>query len=307
MAKENTHILFAHNVLDHFRETDLIGKISDHIDYYYLGSIIPDTFYYSGDEAVKAVSENLHGKNGNPTNTYIFKVLDGSESMRDIAFILGFTTHCALDITLHPVIYYLSGNYYDSDPQRRHHTVYLHRLYETFLDEYLANPLRIYDLVHTSFLKGLFFEDIIHRDFSVPISVIRRTLTKQLFSNRLFTSTLGYKCAEILHDFKIIKGYDHLGLFYSHLKNHNNCLSDPISYRDIITGEQKASPIRDLMNKARKKAVEMMSAAYEYSQGSIDKNQLAEMVPGENLNTGMVNISAEEIRFIYTGEVICKN
>jgi hypothetical protein len=307
MAKENTHILFAHTVLDHFRETEMLRRISAHIDYYYLGSIIPDTFYYSSDKSVKAVSENLHGKTGNPTNTYIFKVLDGSGNMRDIAFILGYISHCALDITLHPVIYYLSGNYYDSEPQRQHHTVYLHRFIETFLDKYLANHLRIYDLVHTSFLKGLLFENIIHRDFSVSISVIRHTLKKQLFANRLFTSTMGYRCVEILHNYRIIKGYDHLGLFYGHLHAHNNCLSDPISYQDIITGEQKISSIKELMNKAGEKAVKMMVAAYEYSQGNINKDQLAGMVPGESLNTGMVNISTKEIQFTYTGEELCKN
>jgi hypothetical protein len=307
MAKENTHILFAHTVLDHFRETDIIREISAHIDYYYLGSIIPDTFYYSSDNSVKAVSETLHGKNGNLTNTYIFKVLDGSGSMNDIAFILGYITHCALDITVHPVIYYLTGNYYDSEPERRHHTVYLHRLIETCLDEYLDNPLRIYDLVHTSLLKGLIFENIIHHDFSISTAVIRRTLKKQLFSNRLFTNTLVYRCADILNNCRLIKGTDYLGLFYRHAQTHNNCLSDPIAYRDIITGVQKASSIKDLMNKARKKAVEMMMAAYDYSQGNISKDQLSGAVPGESLDTGMVNISTKDIQFTYTGEETCKD
>ncbi len=296
MAKENTHLFFAHTILEHLGDMDITRDISKHIDYYYLGSIIPDTFYYSSDRSVEVVSESLHGKTGNPTNEIIFSVLDRAASPRDIAFILGYITHCALDITLHPLVYYLSGNYYDPEPAKKQHAVYLHRHIETCLDGYLGNSLRIYDLVRTSLLGGLVFEEIIGHDFSVSAEDMLRSLRKQLHSNRLFTSTLAYRLARMLFSCGIMKDYGYLGLFYGDVAAQGSCISDPFTYRDIISGAPRTSSVKDLMKEAREKALGMMEAAYGYSRGTITKERLKEMIPGESLDTGRVLVATSAIR-----------
>lgn len=297
MAKENTHIFFAHTVLEHLGQTDLLKNISEYIDYYYLGSIILDTFFYSSNKSIEIISERIHGKFGNPTNEIIFKVLDASRDMRDIAFILGYITHCALDITFHPIAYYLSGNYYDPEPARRRHAVYMHRHIETCLDIKLKNPLKIYNMIHTPLVHALEFQEIIIRDFSITPADIRRTLMKQLNSNRLFASTCAYHLARMVYRIGSTKAYEYLGLFYGDISRVRKTIPDPVTYHDIVSGKEKTTSIRNMMNTATDKAITMMEAAYDYSCGKISKERLTELIPGESLDTGMLNTPTNTIRF----------
>jgi hypothetical protein len=119
MPKENTHLLFAYGLLEEFQGREILRDISSHPWHYLLGSVIPDTFYYGGSASLRRISESFHGKDGNPTNATILEVLESPRSHKDLAFILGFISHCALDITFHPIIYYLCGNYYDESPEKR--------------------------------------------------------------------------------------------------------------------------------------------------------------------------------------------
>ena len=120
MPKENTHIHFAESLLKELDDSSPVGAIiREHLPEYYLGSIGPDILFYSNDEKVAMASESLHGADGSPTNELILDVLKSSPSLRDMAFIMGYLTHCVLDIVFHPVIYYLSGNYYDEDEDKK--------------------------------------------------------------------------------------------------------------------------------------------------------------------------------------------
>lgn len=302
MAKENTHILFAHTLLPHFRETEILKVLSGHIDYYYLGSIIPDTFFYSSDESLELISRILHGKDGRATNEMIFKVLDGSTHMRDIAFILGYITHCALDITIHPVVYYLSGNYYDADPEKRSHAVYMHRLIETCWDVYLANPLKIYKLVSPKTIRNLSFERILCSDYALSSSDITSTLRKQIFLNRLFESSAAYRLVSMAeHCIKSRNTHEYLGLFYGHAASHGNCIPPNIMYRDIISGTGMTTTVKEVMDTARDRAISMMEAAYGYFRGEVPRHSLELAIPGESLDTGRLHTSPDHIR--YTGPV----
>ena len=51
-------------------------------------------------------------------------VLATTTNKKDLVFALGLITHCASDIVFHPVIHYLSGNYYDKDNKRREKAIY---------------------------------------------------------------------------------------------------------------------------------------------------------------------------------------
>lgn len=297
MAKENTHLFFARTILEHFEAEDLVKVISEFTGFYYLGSIILDTFFYSSDESSRTISETMHGKAGNPTNELIFQVLDEAQGMEDIAFIMGYITHCALDITIHPVVYYLSGNYYDPDETRREHAVYLHRHIETWLDEYLGNHLKIYKLVQPGLMHSLSFERILSNQFSISPLRIQQILYKQLFSNRLFASTAAYRLARLLAGIGVIKGSKYLGLFYGDIHAQGTFPQDPIAYRDIITGEMKESSVQELMSAAADKAKGMMEAAFDYYRGKITKERLCRMIPGESLDSGKIHVPTETIQY----------
>ena len=285
MPKENTHLWFAHGLLDFVPETRMLKDVSAHIGQYHLGSIIPDTFFYSSDKSVGEISEIIHGKDSSPTNKIIIRVLDEAKGMSDVAFILGYISHCALDITFHPMVNSLSGNYYNEDPLERHEAVYLHRHIETCIDALIQNPLRIYRLVRVSLLSGLVFEDIIQKEHSVPPQKQERTLSRQLLANRLFASGGAFMLAKFLHNVGIIQSKEPLSLFYGNAREYR-CIENSVSYTDIKTGIGKTEQLSEFFARARIKALGMMEAAWGYAHGTITRERLLEMIPGENLSTG---------------------
>ncbi len=97
------------------------------------------------------MADALHGKNGDPVFVFIrtaagilgsrqeqLRIFGHMFSEREKslakAWLAGYIFHAALDITLHPAIYSLSGNYYDSNMEQRRQAVMRHRLIETALD-----------------------------------------------------------------------------------------------------------------------------------------------------------------------------
>lgn len=288
MPKENTHLRFAHEVLHSCPDPRMLRDVSGRISHYYLGSFIPDTFFYASRESLVDISEVLHGKGGTLTNEAVISVLDHARDARDIAFILGYITHCALDIVFHPVVNALAGDYYDKDPAKRSRSAYLHRRIETCLDIRTGNRLRIYDLTRPGLIRGLAYEDFIHTRFAAPKQSLRRTLLRQLLFNRLFASPAAYAAVSLLFGLGVLHARETLSLFYSNVKNGNTCIQEPITYSESGTGTERQVYPSMLFTRARDKALAMMLAAYGYTRGSVSLEQLLEAIPGENLSTGEI-------------------
>lgn len=290
MPKENTHLWFAESLVREIPAGKMRTAISGGKSHYFLGSIIPDTFFYSFRPSLERISEIIHGRDGHPTNVMILSVLDLARGPEDIAFILGYITHCALDITFHPMVDSLSGDYYDHDPARREDAVALHRSIETCIDVRTGNTLRIHELVRPRLLSGLVFEDIVSRDFSTTRRSIERTLLLQLFSNRLFSSPAAYRCLNALQGWGLFHARAYLSLFYGGVKDSGSCIPDPVRYREQSSGAEMAESLSGLFARARTKAVPMMEAAWGYAEGKVSREQLVEFIPGENLSTGKLPV-----------------
>lgn len=302
MPKENTHLWFAYGLLEEFTGRAMLRYISNHLYRYLLGAVIPDTFYYSAGKSLVRISEAIHGRDGNPTNTLILEVLDAARGPADIAFILGYITHCALDITFHPVVYYLSGNYYDDDRARRSSAVRLHRHLETCLDRDLNNPMRFHTIVRPSHLEGLVFGDIVARDFRTSISSMRRSLRRQLVSNLLFTSRTAYLLTRLAVSAGIIDDAAFLGLFYADVPA-DETIPASITVADLMDGSERTTSVSDLFGQARALSVSMMGAAHAYWEGDLDRDGLIRAIPGLSLDTGRLGVSAADIRYTISGPV----
>jgi len=295
MPKENTHMFFAYDLLEAFRDQDLLRDISKYVTFYLFGSISPDIFFYSGTKDLLAISETLHGKTGRTTNTAILEMLDEGLRPQDLAFILGYITHCALDITFHPVIYFLSGNYYDDDPAKRTRAVYLHRHLETCLDLSLPNPFRLHAMIRHSQIRGLVYERVICRDFNITPGRIRKVLLKQILANLLFTSRAAHRAFLALCRSGIIKDSAMSGLFYADAAGDS--LPPVLQIKDIITGEDRTVTVKELFAQARATAVPMMTAAYDYWNRKISREELVQAIPGLSLDTGRLLVTPESIRY----------
>ncbi len=285
MPKENTHIWFASGLLDNVTDKDMIRTISGHMDEYYLGSVIPDTFYYSPDESIENISQVIHGKHGSPTNILIRNVLDEASGDNDISFILGFITHCAIDITLHPTINAACGDYYDPDPAARQKAVYLHRKIETYMDTLIHNRLRIHELVRPSLIEGLAFTTIVSRYFDKTPDDLRSTLRRQLLMNRLFTSSTAHALLRFLHGIGVMNSPEILALFYGDI-NRSPVLPAAATPQALASMSADAVRIMEMVPGARKRALHMMYAAWAYSRGQMTESELFQEIPGESLGTG---------------------
>jgi hypothetical protein len=304
MPKENTHIFFAYEIISCLVDKEIVNLVSTHINDYILGSISPDTFFYSNFPEVKNISEHIHGKDGIPTNELIFSCLDSTENPRDMAFLLGFVTHCALDITTHPSIYYLTGNYYDKDPARMSLSRYNHSLFETGLDIKIGNSLRIHKLLKPSGMEGLVFRRIISNRFKADSSLLDKTFRKQLFLNMLFDSRPAHEIFKPAIKAGIFGDPYILGLFYREAAHTWQNISDGYAIRDIITGEKRDVTLKGLFNDAFNKAQIMMNAVFAFYKGLISRKDLQEAIPGEDLSTGKLGICISDIAYTLHDEVV---
>jgi len=110
----------------------------------YLGALAPDApyFYRFGGSSFEHLAESLHGLNGEdtykPVTAMIRAVISTSKipPAAQFSLILGYISHCIVDMHFHPMIYYFTGNYYDLDMAKRAHARANHRLFEVHLDSY---------------------------------------------------------------------------------------------------------------------------------------------------------------------------
>lgn len=299
MPKENTHAAFAHTVLDQIGNAALKRCVSSWIGAYLLGAVSPDTFYYS---PYAHVSERLHGKAGTPTNELLPDLLQAPREMRDVAFACGYLSHCALDIVFHPMIYYLSGNYYDPDARQRARAVYRHRHLETCMDISIGNRVRIHGLLRAGMVEGSAFERYIAGTFALAPAAIRRAYRAQLFYNRAFASPAAWLLARVLLAVGLMRDPNARGLFYGDCRDDgNDPFSGVIGYRDLLQGDEIVSTVPTLLRAARQKATSMIQAAWSYTQGAISLADLLSAVPGESLDTGKVHAPVESIRHLMKG------
>jgi hypothetical protein len=147
LPKELTHWHIAHSVLTAGSAGTVEAIIRAKPELYYLGAIAYDTAFYdlslSGKYDISYLGDRLHGAQGENTLTPLLTMLEKARPAGRpaalLSFILGMLTHFLADSTFHPLIFYLTGNYYDLDAQRCSQAVFRHRLLETALDLWLES------------------------------------------------------------------------------------------------------------------------------------------------------------------------
>lgn len=140
MPKELMHWHIAHGALNRELPAAVKEIILEHSQMYYLGAIAHDIPFYdlahSAGRGIEQIGDELHGVNGEDTLAPLVLLLENcpAESPALVSFVLGMLTHYIADSTFHPLVYYLSGNYFAVEPEARALAVFRHRLLETALD-----------------------------------------------------------------------------------------------------------------------------------------------------------------------------
>ncbi|MFA6171451.1 MAG: zinc dependent phospholipase C family protein [Patescibacteria group bacterium] len=299
MPKENTHLFFAHEVKAKFNP-ELAEIIRKYKDYYYLGSVAPDIFFYGSKKDWK-VSAALHGKDGEPANKIVIEILELAKEKRshkNLAFAIGYLTHCALDEVFHPVVVYLTGDIFSEDPKVLGRANYLHRQWETELDEDINGRYFFSQLVKIRLFGKLAYPKIIRKRFGLPFNKFFILANKHRLVNFLTRSRPAYYLLKLLVKSGLYIKKEDLALCYSNLENEKKLIpSGEIVYRDIISGVNKKTSVAELLGSAEAKALVMINASFKYFRGQAGKEELLEKVPGESLETGRINCPTSKIKY----------
>ncbi len=281
MPKEKTHISFALSTLSSLADSTPFNSINENIEDYILGAIGPDILFYSQDTKTGRISDILHGHDGSPTNRIILYLANETDTAA-LALCAGYITHCVLDMTVHPLINYLAGDYYDVDEKKKEAARLKHRVLETALDMQIPQPAyRISQLKATARSNHLF--RAISCLYAIDEAATMKALRRMLFLNRLFTFKPSAFAAKLL---KVSKS--EFGLFYGYVKNPESIikLEQSFEYREPDSDSSAVFSFGQLLTKAEKEAVKRIKALQCYRIGSIKLEDLKAIIPGENLDTG---------------------
>lgn len=234
MPKENTHLYFASRISEKVEDQSLKLAIKNNLDYFYLGSITPDVFYYGKNEKIKKVSELFHGNNPFLSPPYqeggLIPLLakEGAEGgySLDLVFSLGILTHIILDNIFHPVVESLSGDYCDPDPAKRKEAMYLHRHLETYLDNKVNNLFFCDELANLEIIESIEFLKNLSKNFQVSDFEIKETYKRNKDLNRYFRGSFLFNAAYFLNKTKIAGKKEDLALFYGNLNKDKRIMEN---------------------------------------------------------------------------------
>jgi hypothetical protein len=106
-----------------------------------LGAVLHDALFYAtppGGAPLEQLSHRLHGANGEDTFALIRLMADhAAERPGDPlpkALLVGAVSHLYADVTMHPLIWHLSGDYYSADAPARSLARQRHRCLEALMD-----------------------------------------------------------------------------------------------------------------------------------------------------------------------------
>ena len=159
MPKELTHWHIARDALQRGVPVKVGEIIASNPALYYFGAVAHDIGFYDlsrpFEDRIGSVANQLHGVDGENTLVPLSETMETALCQNNkqalLAFLLGMLTHFVADSTFHPMVYYMSGNYFAEDPGDRGKAVFRHRLLETAIDLWLelVDPLEYpSDLIH---------------------------------------------------------------------------------------------------------------------------------------------------------------
>ncbi|HWQ72367.1 MAG TPA: zinc dependent phospholipase C family protein [Desulfitobacteriaceae bacterium] len=263
MPKELTHWHIAGSVLSGDIPASLKEIIRQRPQLYFLGAIAHDTPFYDLSKAktgIKYLGDQLHGAQGENTLDPLIAILEKALAQKPpetlLGFILGMLTHYVADSTFHPLIFYLSGNYYDNNYQKRSQAVFRHHLLETAIDLWLeakeptGYPVNLFRLAREAGAGGRQALDLAAACFfGVNSKSAKRHYKSAWRNHRLFHTAFSFSIPR-----KILSIYRHFGhpeaqekeaLFYTQALNPA-FLDSRFTWKHPVTGENKHTGFREL-------------------------------------------------------------
>jgi len=271
MPKEITHWLIAGKTAEITRGTLLGDAGLAHPNALRLGAVFPDVLYFlsnsPGMSPYRSIAQAYHGHGGEDTYIPLRRLataLPGSPHQSALlAFLAGFACHIQTDATFHPLVYHLTGDYGDADPERRSRAVMDHRRLECLMDMFFCNGaagLQAHSL--KEIVRGLelpfpyLIEELIRREgdlrgLSEPDRAARQALSNFVLLQGLSKRRGLARLLDLVSPVFPRATQEVIALFYSPaLDPLLPRLSAPVSYRNPVTGHAAAVLLPELFDRA---------------------------------------------------------
>ncbi len=211
---------------------------------------------------------------------------------------MGYITHCCLDISFHPMIFYLTGNFYDNNISKREEARYKHRRMEVILDKYINKGFYYYKLINLQLLENNNFLKSLSNIFNTADKQIILASKKQQKLNKLFQNKYFAEILYFFYKIKIFKQKSKIALFYRKFCDDEKLeLNGEIVYKDLFTGIEIRTNIDELFNNALTKSSFAIESIYKYYLNEVTEEEMRLNIPKENLDTGSKIFGLDEAKF----------
>jgi hypothetical protein len=310
MPRENIHWQVLEGTFTALKSTDLVPNSEIERAAAYLGAMTPDAplFFNGGGSSFQEISEKLHGNTGEDTFEFlrslaprIFEAHTEEERRILLFFWIGYLSHCVTDSILHPLVFYITGNYYDILPAKRKEARKAHRLYETYLDlwsaqQYPALPWDRFHPIYNALGENL---SVIctHLDQIAPGETRgcwKKAFSHMRFFQKLFISPSVGIVVRLLATLlpQLFSGHD--ALFSFGRSELPPSFHQTIEYQNPITGARCQATLQTLMERAISQTVELINR----SAPALNSNQVPlNNVVGPSLCSGISNTEVQQLRY----------
>ena len=313
MPKAIAHWLIAEKTAERLKDTELGGAMRAHPNALRLGAVFPDLPYFlRGKEPwinrCRVMGNEWHGSGGEDTHRLLRRILamrppGAGLTPPQQAFLAGVASHLRADIAFHPLVYHLTGNYYDPDPAKRSRAVRNHRRLETLLDMRVCGGLKNVPSYSARAIASRL--ECEYRELTAwarregePPELeegLNRALRDFLELQSWFIRPWAARLAGALDSVAPDNARELAALFYMpKLALHLPRLSSPLRYQNPVTGQSEAATVDELAARAVEESV-ALCRRLEPMAARGEPGEFSE--PGPSLNFGLAGAAVSEARF----------
>lgn len=317
MPKELTHWHIARAVLQQGVPTQVGDIIASNPSLYYIGAIAHDIGFYDLSKPaasnLERVANQLHGLDGENTLDPLIQMMERALSQNNqrtqLAILLGMLTHFVADSTFHPMVYYMSGNYFAEDLEARGKAVFRHRLLETAIDLRLeaVEPLEdSFDLIHlwreTNEAGKETFELLVGGHYTDQGDKSSRANFNKAWRNHRLLQT-AYSLSPPKRILSLCRRFGHPtiekyeALFYSQTLNIE-FFNASLNWLHPVTGASYAMTLGELYNQSVDKVITLFE---RLNTRSLEKwPLLLRELPPLSLDSGMPFVPVSQMKYFHT-------
>ncbi len=251
MPKEITHWTIAELIYSRMGDSWLKKALSEYKTIYFYGAVMYDSPYYAAlhfGDIIKA-GYRAHGEPPCDTITPYLRlgnIYDQEPHPALLALLAGALTHFSGDTTLHPLVYFLSGN-----KTSAHHTI------ETLIDRWFMEernlfiPEKVAPLLRHLPVKEKVFYSWVLSFFNLSedyLKDLKKTIRRHGLIQSLFHKIWIRSFLSRLSDIMGKKWQNQVSLFYpKEINTELPLFSEEIPYRHPVTGESRKTTLQKII------------------------------------------------------------